>query len=49
LSFSEEKVYDDQIVIVDSIGVTHFITRRAPAKKEAPTKKPKKKSGRARG
>jgi predicted ferric reductase len=36
LSFSEEKQYDDQIVIVDGIGITHFIPRRKPepAKKE---------------
>jgi hypothetical protein len=43
LSFSEEKEYDDQIVIVDGIGVTHFIPRRAPAQKTAPAKKKKRK------
>jgi hypothetical protein len=43
LSFSEEKEYDDQIVIVDGIGVTHFIPRRAPARKGAPAKKLKRK------
>jgi hypothetical protein len=36
LSFSEEKEYDDQIVIVDGIGITHFIPRRVPAQKAAP-------------
>ncbi len=44
MSFSEETEYDDQIVIVDGIGITHFIPRRSPAQKEAPAKKPKKKS-----
>jgi len=39
LSFSEEKEYDDQIVIVDGIGITHFIPRRAPAEKASPAKK----------
>jgi len=43
MSFSEEKEYSDQIVIVDSIGVTHFIRRRAPAQKAAPVKKQRKK------
>jgi len=43
LSFSEQKDYDDQIVIVDGIGITHFIPRRAPSKKAAPVKKLKKK------
>jgi hypothetical protein len=43
LSFSEETVYDDQIVIVDGIGITHFIPRRAPAEKAAPLKKQKRK------
>jgi hypothetical protein len=43
LSFSEEKEYDDQIVIVDGIGITHFIPRRAPAQKAAPAKKQKSK------
>jgi hypothetical protein len=42
LSFSEEKEYDDQIVIVDGIGITHFIPRRSPAK-AAPEKKQKRK------
>jgi hypothetical protein len=46
LSFSEEKEYDDQIVIVDGIGITHFIPRRAPAQKAAPAKKQKKKKER---
>ncbi len=36
MSFSEEKEYDDQIVIVDGIGITHFIPRRPPAPKVAP-------------
>lgn len=27
---SEEKLYDDQIVIVDGLGITHFIPRRHP-------------------
>jgi hypothetical protein len=44
LSFSEQKDYDDQIVIVDGIGITHFIPRHAPAEKAAPVKKQKKKS-----
>lgn len=44
LSFSERKDYDDQIVIVDGLGITHFIPRRAPAQKAAPVKKLKKKS-----
>jgi len=39
LSFSEEKEYDDQIVIVDGIGITHFIPRHAPARNAAPVKK----------
>jgi len=43
LSFSEETVYSDQIVIVDGIGITHFIPRRAPAQKAAPVKKQDKK------
>jgi hypothetical protein len=43
LSFSEEKEYDDQIVIVDGIGITHFIPRRASAQKAAPSKKQKRK------
>ena len=38
MSFSEEKEYDDQIVIVDGLGITHFIPRRPPAK-AAPEKK----------
>jgi len=44
LSFSEEKEYDDQIVIVDGIGITHFIPRRRLAEKEPPAKKQRKKS-----
>jgi hypothetical protein len=44
LSFSEEKEYDDQIVIVDGIGVTHFIPRRASTQEAAPAKKQKKRS-----
>jgi hypothetical protein len=43
LSFSQETVYDDQIVIVDGIGITHFIPRKLPAAKAAPVKKEKKK------
>jgi len=42
LSFSEETVYSDQIVIVDGIGITHFIPRRAPAEKAASAKKKRK-------
>lgn len=42
MSFSEETEYDDQIVIVDGIGITHFIPRRAPAQKQAPAKRQKK-------
>jgi hypothetical protein len=42
LSFSEETIYSDQIVIVDGIGITHFIPRRAPAEKASPVKKRKK-------
>jgi len=44
VSLSIETEYDDQIVIVDGIGITHFIPRRAPAQKEAPAKKQKRKS-----
>jgi len=44
LSFSEETEYADQIVIVDGIGITHFIPRRAVPEKKAPAKKSKKKS-----
>jgi hypothetical protein len=44
MSFSEETEYDDQIVIVDGIGITHFIPRRLPAQKEAPAKRQKRKS-----
>ncbi len=44
MSFSEEKEYDDQIVIVDGIGITHFIPRRPAAEKAAPAKKQKRKS-----
>jgi hypothetical protein len=47
LSFSEEKEYDDQIVIVDGIGITHFIPRRPSAEKAAPPKMEKRK-GRGR-
>ena len=43
MSFSEEKEYADQIVIVDSIGVTHFIRRRAPTQEAEPVKKQRKK------
>jgi hypothetical protein len=43
LSFSQETEYEDQIVIVDGIGITHFIPRRAAARKPAPLKKQKKK------
>lgn len=43
MSFSEEKQYADQIVIVDGIGITHFIPRRAPSQNAAPEKKQKKK------
>jgi hypothetical protein len=43
LSFSEEKEYDDQIVIVDGIGITHFIPRRPPAQNPAPAKTRKQK------
>jgi hypothetical protein len=43
LSFSQETEYDDQIVIVDGIGITHFIPRRAPAQKAAPAKKQNRK------
>ena len=42
MSFSEEKEYDDQIVIVDGIGITHFIPRRAAVQKAAPEKKEKR-------
>jgi hypothetical protein len=50
LSFSEGKQYDDQIVIVDGIGITHFIPRRPPAEKAAPAKKQRpKRRGRATG
>jgi hypothetical protein len=44
LSFSEQKDYDDQIVIVDGIGITHFIPRRASSKKADPVKKQKRRS-----
>jgi len=44
MSFSEETEYDDQIVIVDGIGITHFIPRRVPHQKAAPVKKQKRKS-----
>ena len=44
MSFSEETVYSDQIVIVDGIGITHFIPRRPAAEKASPEKKQKKKS-----
>lgn len=44
MSFSEETVYSDQIVIVDGIGITHFIPRRPVVKKAAPAKKQKRKS-----
>jgi hypothetical protein len=43
LSFSEETEYDDQIVIVDGIGITHFIPRREPSQKAGQAKKQKKK------
>jgi len=43
LSSSSRKDYDDQIVIVDGLGITHFIPRRAEAEKAAPAKKQKKK------
>ena len=46
MSFSEQKDYEDQIVIVDGIGITHFIPRRAPDQKAAPVKKQKKKKSR---
>ncbi len=42
MSLSEEKEYDDQIVIVDGIGITHFIPRRSPAPKAAPERKQKR-------
>jgi hypothetical protein len=45
LPFSEETEYEDQIVIVDGIGITHFIPRRVPAQKPAPMKKRRKGSG----
>jgi len=48
LSFSEETEYADQIVIVDGIGITHFIPKRAPAQKQPPVKKQKKKNQKAR-
>jgi hypothetical protein len=44
VSLSIETEYDDQIVIVDGIGITHFIPRRLPPQKEAPAKKQKRKS-----
>jgi hypothetical protein len=44
VSLTQETVYDDQIVIVDGIGITHFIPRRSPAQKEAPAKKLKRKT-----
>ncbi len=43
MSFSEVTEYDDQTVIVDGIGITHFIPRRAPVQKAAPRKKQKRK------
>lgn len=42
MSFSEEKEYADQIVIVDGIGITHFIPRRPPAEKAEPARKQKR-------
>jgi hypothetical protein len=36
MSFSEQTDYADQIVIVDGIGITHFIPRRIPPQKDAP-------------
>ena len=42
MSSSEEKEYDDQIVIVDGIGITHFIPRRSRSE-AAPAKKQKRK------
>lgn len=44
MSFSEETVYNDQIVIVDGIGITHFIPRRPPAEKTASARERKRKS-----
>jgi hypothetical protein len=39
MSFSETTEYSDQIVIVDSIGITHFITRPSPPKARAKRQK----------
>ena len=44
MSSSEETVYNDQIVIVDGIGITHFIPRRPAPEKAVPQKKQKRKS-----
>jgi hypothetical protein len=33
LSSSEVKEYDDQIVIVDGLGISHFIPRRSTSRK----------------
>jgi hypothetical protein len=43
MSFSETTEYPDQIVIVDSIGITHFIPRPSPPKGRA--KRQKKEAG----
>lgn len=48
MPFSEEKEYDDQIVIVDGIGITHFIPRRKSPEKPEPERRRKKGAG-ARG
>jgi hypothetical protein len=39
MSFSETTEYPDQTVIVDGIGITHFIPRPSPAKGRAKRQK----------
>jgi hypothetical protein len=39
MSFSETTEYPDQIVIVDGIGITHFISRPSPPKARAKKQK----------
>ncbi|MDG6914608.1 MAG: hypothetical protein JRN23_02405 [Nitrososphaerota archaeon] len=48
MSDSEQKLYDDQIVIVDGLGITHFIPRR-PSKEGAAGEKAKRRASGARG
>lgn len=39
---SEKKEYDDQIVIVDGLGITHFIPRRKDQNPSSSRKSPQK-------